>query len=276
VWPHKTVFDNVAYGLRIRRLSSTEIQTRVRGALEMVRLGELADRYPSEISGGQQQRVALARAIVVNPSLLLLDEPLSNLDAALRDQMRVEIRNLQQGLGLSAVYVTHDQAEAMVLADQLVIMRNGAIEQHGGAQSVFTRPRSRFVAEFLGTANLIDGRIVEASAGMARLEIPQLGVVTAYLDGSVRQRLAGSGQTACLALRAIGMTLAQTKSADGVNAFNGTVSQRIFLGDLTEYVVRTSGPSFRVQVPSSQHLFAIDEPVWLSFDPTAANIVLAT
>ena len=129
VWPHKTVFENVAYGLELRSVPREELRRRVQQALDLVHLGELGERYPSEISGGQQQRVALARAIVVEPSLLLLDEPLSNLDATLREQMRIELKLLQRKLGLASIYVTHDQAEAMVLADHLVVMRNGIIEQ---------------------------------------------------------------------------------------------------------------------------------------------------
>ena len=175
VWPHRTVFENVAYGLELRSVPRDELRRKVQQALELVHLGELGERYPSEISGGQQQRVALARAIVVEPSLLLLDEPLSNLDATLREQMRIELKLLQRKLGLASIYVTHDQAEAMVLADHLVVMRDGIIEQQGPAEAVFLRPRSGFIARFLGVTNLLKGRLIEMAPNRARVEIGALG-----------------------------------------------------------------------------------------------------
>jgi ABC-type Fe3+/spermidine/putrescine transport system ATPase subunit len=174
VWPHKTVFENVAYGLELRSMPREEIRLKVQKTLDLVHLSELGARYPSEISGGQQQRVALARAIVVEPSLLLLDEPLSNLDATLREQMRIELKILQRKLGLASIYVTHDQAEAMVLADHLVVMRDGIIEQQGPAEAVFRRPRSGFIARFLGVTNLLKGRVIEMAPNGARVEIGAL------------------------------------------------------------------------------------------------------
>ncbi len=157
LWPHMSVFDNVAFGLQVRKVQSTEVKQRVMEALEMVRMAGLSERRPNQLSGGQQQRVALARAIVFRPGVLLLDEPLSNLDAKLRLEMRSEIRRICSEIKLTAVYVTHDQKEALSLADSMVVLRDGRIEQLGGARELYHRPRNRFVAEFLGETNFIAG-----------------------------------------------------------------------------------------------------------------------
>src|SRR6266550_9155237 len=212
VWPHKTVFENVAYGLELRSVAREELRRKVQQALDLVHLGDLAARYPSEISGGQQQRVALARAIVVNPSLLLLDEPLSNLDATLREQMRIELKLLQRQLGLASIYVTHDQAEAMVLADHLVVMRNGIIEQEGSAEDVFVRPRSSFIASFLGVTNLLKGRVTKIGPNTAQLEVPNLAVLCAYLADDVRSHLA-PGDTACISIRPLELNVSKFRPA---------------------------------------------------------------
>ncbi|PYM56717.1 MAG: polyamine ABC transporter ATP-binding protein [Candidatus Rokuibacteriota bacterium] len=158
IWPHMTVFDNVAYGLRVRRRPEAEVVTRVREALDLVQLGELDDRSASKLSGGQQQRVALARAFVFSPSVLLFDEPLSNLDAKLRAEMRVELKELQRRLDITSVYVTHDLEEALAISDRIIVMRDGAIEQVGTPAEIYDRPRNTFVADFVGSANLIRGR----------------------------------------------------------------------------------------------------------------------
>jgi iron(III) transport system ATP-binding protein len=161
VWPHKTVAQNVAFGLEVRHVSRTEIKERVATVLETVRMGHLAERYPSELSGGQQQRVALARALVVEPDILLLDEPLSNLDANLREEMRFEIRRLHEQTGITMVYVTHDQSEAMVTADRIAVMNHGRIEQVGPPEEIYEKPRTRFVAAFIGRTNTLPGVLVE-------------------------------------------------------------------------------------------------------------------
>ena len=168
VWPHMTVFDNVAYPLKVQGgVSRKEIADRVRAKLEMVGLGGLEDRYPSRLSGGQQQRVALARAIVMEPHALLFDEPLSNLDAKLRERMRFELIELQRQLGIPAVYVTHDQTEAMVMSDRILVMQKGVIAQEGAPEEIYARPASPFVADFIGLCNLLDAEVV-ASAGAGR------------------------------------------------------------------------------------------------------------
>src|SRR5713226_1880539 len=156
IWPHKTVAQNVAFGLQVRKLPRTEINQRVEAILSMVHMGPLAHRYPAELSGGQQQRVALARALVVEPDILLLDEPLSNLDAKLREEMRFEIRRVHDATGITMVYVTHDQAEAMVTADRIAVMNAGRIEQIGTPEDIYERPSTRFVASFIGRTNALE------------------------------------------------------------------------------------------------------------------------
>src|SRR6516225_507608 len=174
VWPHMTVTQNVAYGLKFKKLSKHEIENKVAKLLGVVHMAELKDRYPAELSGGQQQRVALARALVVEPQILLMDEPLSNLDANLREEMRFEIRRLHEEFKITTLYVTHDQAEAMVISDRVAVLQHGRVAQIGSAEELFERPRTRFVAEFIGRTNLLDAVAVGAdrvSFGQVRLQV---------------------------------------------------------------------------------------------------------
>ena len=159
IWPHMTVFDNVAYGLRVRGASAADIKSNVARVLDMVQMGAYADRPSSKLSGGQQQRVAVARAIAFSPTVVLFDEPLSNLDAKLRAEMRVELRELQRRLDITSLYVTHDQEEALAISDRVIVMNGGKIEQIGSPEDIYNRPRSRFVADFVGSANMIDGHV---------------------------------------------------------------------------------------------------------------------
>jgi putative spermidine/putrescine transport system ATP-binding protein/spermidine/putrescine transport system ATP-binding protein len=172
LFPHLNVADNVAFGLRMRRIPSNDRAAAVKNALELVKLGAYADRHPRQLSGGQQQRVALARAIVVKPAVLLLDEPLGALDKMLREEMQVELRNLQQRLGITALFVTHDQEEALTLSDRVAVMRGGVIEQIGAPREIYDRPRSEFVAGFLGASNFLDGMVVARNAETAVVETP--------------------------------------------------------------------------------------------------------
>jgi putative spermidine/putrescine transport system ATP-binding protein/spermidine/putrescine transport system ATP-binding protein len=170
LFPHLSVAENVAFGLRMRRVPRESRATTVTEALNLVKLGALAGRYPRELSGGQQQRVALARAIVIRPAVLLLDEPLGALDKMLREEMQVELRNLQQRLGITAVFVTHDQEEALTLSDRVAVMRNGTIEQVGAPREIYDRPVNEFVAGFLGASNFLDGVVVSRDASIAQVE----------------------------------------------------------------------------------------------------------
>ena len=194
IFPHMSVFDNVAYGLKARKVKKEEIEKRVMEALAMVQIENLRDRQPANMSGGQQQRVALARAIVIHPDILLMDEPLSNLDAKLRIQMRATIKKVQKKLGITTIYVTHDQEEALAISDRIAVMKNGVIQQVGKPREIYTRPANEFVANFIGTSNFISGRVIENEHGMAKLSVldkteimmPLKNGVTGNVELSVR------------------------------------------------------------------------------------------
>ncbi|MBW8897132.1 MAG: ABC transporter ATP-binding protein [Massilia sp.] len=171
LWPHKTVFDNVAYGLKLRKLAARDIEPKVREVLAQLGLGHLGERFPHQLSGGQQQRVAIARALVYNPPVILLDEPLSNLDAKLREEARAFLRELIVRLGLSALMVTHDQAEAMAISDRILLLNNGKIEQQGTPQSMYETPDTLFTAEFMGSNNRLPARVVARNGGAARVQV---------------------------------------------------------------------------------------------------------
>ena len=240
LFPHMTVFENVAFGLRRRGVREPELGQRVGQALELVRLGALAQRYPKQLSGGQQQRVALARSVVTEPRVLLLDEPLSNLDAALRDEMRVELRRLQQRLGITTVFVTHDQQEALTLADRMAVMRAGRIEQLGTPQEVYERPATAFVAGFVGRSNLF-----EVEAGLDGVRGP--GGITLHADTTQRGRLRA-------ALRHEKLRL-QGTPPPGASVFQAEIMLRSFAGAHALYVVRLdAGPEWQAEAPANPAL----------------------
>ncbi len=275
VWPHKTVYENVAYGLRIRGIREPELGRRVTAALRLVHLGALAKRYPAELSGGQQQRVALARALVVEPAILLLDEPLSNLDAVLREQMRFELREIQRQLGVTAIHVTHDQAEAMVLADHLVVLRDGVVEQEGRPEEMYLRPATRFVAGFLGATNLVPGTLAHTDGPSVCLECPGLGPVWAFAPEYTRSRLK-AGDQAWVSIRPVELVLsALPPENEGLNRFAGRVESRCFLGELLEYVVQAGGLSWKVRTHPSEQ-YQPGQEVWVSFAYEAGTVVLDT
>ena len=253
VWPHMTVFDNVAYGLRVRKLGKDEIKSNVERALDLVQMRHLADRGASKLSGGQQQRVALARAIAFSPTVVLFDEPLSNLDAKLRAEMRVELRELQRRLGITSVYVTHDQEEALAISDRVIVMNVGVIEQIGTPEQIYNRPRSRFVADFVGSANILKGKVT--------------GPGTFQTEGGVALRMtaphAPHGRETEVAVRTAYIGLA---AQPGDNQVAGTVRQRLFHGDFVQYVVESPLGRLIVRRPPIQLL---DEgaAVTLSFSP---------
>jgi iron(III) transport system ATP-binding protein len=241
LWPHMTVFENTAYGLKLRGTPRPEIARQVGDALRLVKLEGLEGRYPGELSGGQQQRVALARAIVVRPAMLLFDEPLSNLDALLRDQMRFELRELQRTLGITSVYVTHDQREALVLGDRIVVMRAGRIVQSGSPEAVVRRPAHPFVAEFLGTSNLLPGRLraLDRSRRRAVVELGDRVLEAALVQGADDLQIGGR---VLVSIRPVDVHLEKSALEEpGMNAIAGRVQQRTFLGDLFEYALALAG-----------------------------------
>ena len=240
LWPHMTVAQNVAYGLRFKPgLSRSERERRVAEMLRVVQLAGYEPRYPGELSGGQQQRVAVARALVVEPEILLLDEPLSNLDANLREEMRFEIRRLHEAFGITTLYVTHDQAEAMVISDRVAVLHRGRVEQVGTAEDLFRRPRTRFVAEFIGRTNLVDA--VAAEPGLA-------------VRGALRLRLASrdtpAGAPLVVSIRPheIELVMAGRSAPTGTNALAGTVQRASYLGDAVDYQVAINGADVVLRV----------------------------
>jgi iron(III) transport system ATP-binding protein len=243
IWPHMTVSENVAYGLIVRKLPRAEVEQNVRRVLDLVQMTRFADRPASRLSGGQQQRIAVARAIAFSPTVLLFDEPLSNLDAKLRTEMRVELRELQRRLDITSVYVTHDQEEALAISDRVIVMNHGRIEQIGSPEIIYNRPESIFVADFVGAANLIAGRVRETKDGMTVFET--VGGLALKASGSA------SGDETTLALRSAYITL-QTQADPAANVAHGTIHRRMFHGDFIQYVVDWPAGQLIVRRPPTE------------------------
>jgi iron(III) transport system ATP-binding protein len=250
VWPHMTVSQNVGYGLKFKKMSRHEADQKVTRFLRLVRLDALKDRYPAELSGGQQQRVALARALVVEPRILLMDEPLSNLDANLREEMRFEIRRLHEEFAITTVYVTHDQAEAMATSDRIAVLNKGRMVQVGSPAEIFDHPRTRFVAEFVGKANILFGRL----DGGNKLTLAEGLHIRVSGDGD-----ATSNREAAVCLRPHNIVLMPEESearqleSKGFNLFPGVIRRRIYFGDAIDYSVELPMQrTLRVIVPPAQ------------------------
>lgn len=267
LWPHMTVFQNVAYGLKLRKLGRAEIAERVQGGLRKVNLVGLEERYPGQLSGGQQQRVALARALVLNPDILLLDEPLSNLDAKIRVQVRAEIRKLQKELGITTVYVTHDQEEALSLSDRIAVFNQGKVLQVGLPKELYERPASRFVANFIGTNNMIEGRVrsVDASQRRLRAETP-LGELLGLLDERLQP-----GERCILCIRPENAILNSNAGGES-NVLTGKITFASYLGNTLRYDVEVAaGVTFKVDIRDPWHHqeLAMGTSVSLSFPITS-------
>jgi iron(III) transport system ATP-binding protein len=256
LWPHMTVAENIVYGLRLRKLDRDLIAKKLDAILATTKLAPLAQRYPGELSGGQQQRVALARALIVEPETLLLDEPLSNLDANLREEMRFEIRRLHDQYRYTTVYVTHDQAEAMTTADLIAVMNAGKIDQLGTPEDIYDHPQSEFVARFIGAANVIRG--VARDENHVAFAGATLRVVGAKLS---------AGANAAVAIRQHDIGLATRPPQDAQNAIPGRVTRQVFLGASRDYLVEAAdGTSLRV-VTSPANQVAEGSEVWLTLPP---------
>lgn len=267
IWPNMTVAENVGFGLKLQKLPAAEVKARIGRILEVVQMGHLADRYPSELSGGQQQRVALARAIVVQPSVLLLDEPLSNLDANLREEMRFEIRRLHDEFRITTVYVTHDQSEAMATADRIAVMHGGRIEQVDAPHVIYTRPKTRFVAAFIGRTNLLEGRVAGGEVGLDGFALK-----LAQLDGTA----VDANRPILLSVRPQSMSLyrRQPVPRDGHPVLAATVAQRTYLGESWDYVVRPRESDLRLRVTAPPlQVHEVGETVWLELDPQQIAVV---
>ena len=263
LWPHMTVAENVAYGLKLRKLDRDTIGRKLKAILATTRLEALAERYPGELSGGQQQRVALARALIVEPEILLLDEPLSNLDANLREEMRFEVRRLHDQYRYTTVYVTHDQSEAMTTADLIAVMNGGRIEQAGSPEDIYDRPRSEFVARFIGSSNILKGRNLDED----RIEFAGTPL---RCSGA---RLPSSGETA-VSIRQHDIRL-MPKAPDATeNVVPATVVRQVFLGSTRDYIVQVAdGTQLRV-VTSAQDNIAQRSPVWLHLPPERCRALM--
>jgi iron(III) transport system ATP-binding protein len=305
VWPHKTVFENVVFGLKLRRIPTAAAKKQVETALALVNLSGLEGRYPNELSGGQQQRVALARSLVVEPSILLLDEPLSNLDAKLRERMRTELKELQRRTGITFVYVTHDQAETLALSDHVAVMSGGRLQQYGTPFEVYAHPANRMVADFMGLVNLVPGKVRALANGGGTVEIsPDLTLDVAALDGlkpgesvdvAIRPeniRLTAraseaSGQRGDSQVRAHSASEDARERADdtrpepgstaraapaGAGAKLAKITNHVFLGNINEYYATLpSGQVLRVQTHPLQH-FKIGEEVAVEVDATQCSV----
>jgi iron(III) transport system ATP-binding protein len=256
LWPHMTVAENIVYGLKLRKLDRAVIARKLETILATTRLAALAERYPGELSGGQQQRVALARALIVEPETLLLDEPLSNLDANLREEMRFEVRRLHDAYRYTTVYVTHDQAEAMTTADLIAVMNAGKIEQAGSPEDIYDRPRSEFVARFIGSSNVIKGRARDAG------HIDCAGTTLACVGAKL-----APGADGAISIRPHDIRMsAEAPQQDG-NVAQATVVRHVFLGGSRDYMVETKdGTQLRVLTGAGESI-AQGSEVWLHLPP---------
>ena len=267
LWPHMTVSENVAYGLKLRKLPKDEIAQRIGAVLEKVKLSGLESRYPGQISGGQQQRVALARALVLNPKILLLDEPLSNLDAKIRIQVRAEIRKLQKELGITTVYVTHDQEEALTLSDRIAVFNQGRVFQVGQPKELYERPANRFVADFIGINNLIDGTVQSANGNLV-VKTP-VGEIQALPDARFKP-----GERCVISVRPENASI---NSIDR-NVVQGRIAFAAYLGNTLRYDVDVGqGIILKADVRDPWHheLLAIGSAVAVGFAPASTIAIPA-
>jgi iron(III) transport system ATP-binding protein len=274
IWPHMNVFKNVSFPLEVAdrgsRLSKSDIETRVGRVLEVVQLDHLASRQATDLSGGQQQRLALARALVLEPPLLLLDEPLSNLDAQLREEMRFELKRLQRELGITAIYVTHDQVEALAMSNQIAVMNKGRIEQIGKPRDVYQKPASKFVAGFIGTTNFVEGRIDRTESGGVHVVSTANGELRARSDASLP-----TGTDVIVSIRPefIGLVAAD-EGVRGPNTWMGRVETRAFLGESVDHMVHVGDQRIQVRCPTTVSIPAGVE-VYLDFPLDQTSVIPA-
>jgi iron(III) transport system ATP-binding protein len=262
IWPHMSVFENAAYPLRVsrtRKFSEKEIETKIAAILEMVGLADFAKRSATQLSGGQQQRLALARAFAREPRLLLLDEPLSNLDAQLREQMRLELKRLQRETGVTTIYVTHDQSEALAISDRIAVMNNGLIAQVGTPKEIYGRPNSEFVANFIGRTNLLRGKSMEDAGKDAIAAVKtSMGDLKCLFPSA-----SPSGRDTAIVVRPEHIAIGGAANG-GTNVLKGRIARETYLGEIVEYLVAVEGGELLVRTPLTLDL-APGEAVMLSF-----------
>jgi putative spermidine/putrescine transport system ATP-binding protein/spermidine/putrescine transport system ATP-binding protein len=272
LFPHKTIFDNVAFGLKYRNVSKDQIREKVNRALEMVRLPGVENRMPSQLSGGQQQRIAMARAIVIEPDVLLMDEPLSALDENLREEMRREVDNLQQMLGVTTIFVTHDQREALSMSDKLLVMKEGRKQQEGRPEAVYNEPVNHFVADFLGHSNFISGEVVEVDEAHVRVRIETGDVLFAENKGAFAK-----GDAVELVVRAQrfdAFPKDEFVPTDGLNHFEGRVKDRSYMGGEVSYFIEMSaGREIHVISMMRTRIYNIGESVSVQVAPHHCHLI---
>ncbi len=270
IWPHMSVAENVAYGIQAQGASRGEVREKVAKALELVGLGSLGERNATKLSGGQQQRVSLARALAYNPRVLLFDEPLSNLDAKLRERMRVELANLIRELGLTAVYVTHDQGEAMVMSDRIIVMRDGRIQQEDDPHAIYNEPANSFVADFIGITNILAGKAGERADGAGLwVEVPALGSRILCERGIEGDFSAGSDLL--VTVRPEYIEFAE-EGAEGENVLTGQVSDAVYLGQSWDCLVRSGEVDLRVHVRGDAPM-QVGRPVTMRMSPARCVVL---
>jgi ABC-type Fe3+/spermidine/putrescine transport system ATPase subunit len=262
IWPHMTVFENVAFGLRVRNESGAALTEKVHRALDLVQMGAFADRNAAQLSGGQQQRVALARAFAFSPAVVLLDEPLSNLDAKLRAEMRIELRELQHRLKLTALYVTHDLEEALAMSDRIAVMRRGAIVQSGTPHEIYHLPRTAFVADFIGSANLVRGHLRADLSGGGRVALETGAGHVVHGEGGGRS----AGAEPTLSLRTVHLRVYAKPPDETVNVWPVVVKRSVFLGDLSQIHVAWGDRELVVR-QTAMPPFAEGQTVYLAISP---------
>ncbi len=263
LFPHLNIFDNIVYGLKLKKIDKKEIEEKGKNIIELVGLKGMENRYPNQLSGGQQQRVALARALVMEPGVLLFDEPLSNLDAKLRVYMRTEIRKIQKKTGITALYVTHDQSEAMSLSDRIIIMKDGVIEQVGTPEEIYQRPKTKFVAEFIGNVNFLKTKVEKIENGKAKVKIGKEEFLLGYSGEK------SEGEDAFVVLRPEAITLGR----EGI--LKGKVVSSTFMGSYQDYVVDVHGEKICIEVtnPKAKEQFEEGEEAMLNFNPEILHLV---
>jgi len=263
LFPHLNVFENISYGLKIKKMKSDDIKAKVREILGLVGLAELETRSPNQLSGGQQQRVALARALVMEPSVLLFDEPLSNLDAKLRIHMRREIRKIQHQFGITSIYVTHDQAEAMSMSDRIIVMNKGVVEQMGTPKEIYATPASQFVADFIGTANIIPSTVTNSSPG--EVDVETLGTKFSVKTDLILQ----AGDAVKLIVRPEAVALSR------VAGIPAEITSSVFMGSYQDYIISSHAQNLLIvdPDPANHETFEAGEQVFLVIAPNKLHIV---
>ena len=274
LWPHMTVYSNVAFGLKLKKIPDREIKKKVASALELVGLHQLDQRYPSQLSGGQQQRVALARSIAMEPRLILLDEPLSNLDAKLREEMRVELKKLIRKIGISALYVTHDQEEAFVISDTVIVMDRGRILQYATPDEIYNRPTSQFVASFIGRSVLVDGTVAQVEGGQCRVTIPEFGSTTLLCPAEAG---ISAGAGCKVVIRTGEIRLSNKKFEQQENVVEGLMISRDYRGGLTDHRIQVGKKEMVVTSHKLCPMINVEgdgEKIFLHIDKSAISLIV--